>query len=115
MSIKGFWGEFLKESGLPADTVCSEYFHFELSEYWANELLRLVLTGQKKAPPAVLRDRRLRSLLSPTHHLHHFLRTKHLIFVTCSSCTRNSCAKTDSRKQPLKNAGAPKGPLGLFL
>ena len=29
-------------------------FHFELSEYWANELLRLVLIGQKKATSSSL-------------------------------------------------------------
>lgn len=44
-----FWNEFLHASGLNSETHYEEAFHFELSEYWANELLRLVLIGQKRA------------------------------------------------------------------
>lgn len=44
-----FWQEFLAAKNLPADTGYVECFHFELSEYWANELLRLVMRGKKRA------------------------------------------------------------------
>lgn len=49
MNIKQFWNAFITEKGLDAETKYQEVFHFELSEYWANELLRLVLEGVKKA------------------------------------------------------------------
>lgn len=47
--VDRFWKEFLNTTGRPEDTGYLEAFHFELSEYWANELLRLVLIGQKRA------------------------------------------------------------------
>lgn len=47
--IKAFWDTFLIEKNLDKDTTYESYYHFELSEYWANELLRLVLIGQKRA------------------------------------------------------------------
>ncbi len=47
--IDQFWGEFLHNTGRDSQTTYLEAFHFEVSEYWANELLRLVLIGQKKA------------------------------------------------------------------
>ena len=49
MSIEEFWLEFKKHSGIDEATTYVDSFHFELTEYWANELLRLVLIGQKKA------------------------------------------------------------------
>ncbi|MGN0168201.1 MAG: ASCH domain-containing protein [Acetatifactor sp.] len=52
--IETFWKRFLKETGRNEDTKYVECFHFELTEYWANELLRLVLIGQKKATSSSL-------------------------------------------------------------
>lgn len=49
MNSSELWSEFLTFSGLPDSTEYVDSFHFELSEYWANELLRLVLAGVKKA------------------------------------------------------------------
>ena len=47
--IDMFWKTFLKETSRNETTKYLEVFHFELTEKWANELLRLVLIGQKKA------------------------------------------------------------------
>lgn len=49
MNADEFWKEFLEQSRLDKNLRYKDCFHFELSEYWANELLRLVLIGQKKA------------------------------------------------------------------
>lgn len=46
--INEFWEDFLLKTNRSKDTKYIEYFHFELTEKWANELLRLVLIGQKK-------------------------------------------------------------------
>lgn len=54
MSIETFWEAFLEEKGLDKNTRYYESFHFELTEKWANELLRLVLIGQKKATASSL-------------------------------------------------------------
>ncbi len=56
MDVEAFWEEFVKCSNLDAQTRYFECFHFELSEYWANELLRLVLCGQKKATASSIRS-----------------------------------------------------------
>ena len=47
--INTFWETFLRETNRDKSTKYLEVFHFELTEKWANELLRLVLIGQKKA------------------------------------------------------------------
>lgn len=52
--VDTFWKRFLKETGRPETTKYLEVFHFELTEKWANELLRLVLIGQKKATASSL-------------------------------------------------------------
>ncbi|NBG87071.1 ASCH domain-containing protein [Isachenkonia alkalipeptolytica] len=52
--INEFWEGFLSKTGRSEDTKYIEVFHFELSEKWANELLRLVLIGQKKATASSL-------------------------------------------------------------
>jgi uncharacterized protein YhfF len=52
--INVFWKEFLRETGRYETTNYLEVFHFELTEKWANELLRLVLIGQKKATASSL-------------------------------------------------------------
>lgn len=52
--VETFWTEFLAKTGRTENTSYLEVFHFELSEYWANELLRLVLIGQKKATASSL-------------------------------------------------------------
>lgn len=52
--IDEFWSRFLLKTGRPENTEYIEVFHFELSEKWANELLRLVLIGQKKATASSL-------------------------------------------------------------
>ncbi|BCN30184.1 ASCH domain-containing protein [Anaeromicropila herbilytica] len=54
VKIDKFWSEFLLETKKPADTTYLEAFHFELNEYLANELLRLVLIGQKSATASSL-------------------------------------------------------------
>ena len=54
MTIEAFWKEFLAASGLPPETAYKEAFSFETSEYWANELLRLVLAGKKRATSSSL-------------------------------------------------------------
>lgn len=55
-SVEAFWNRYLKDRGLPEGTPYQDVFHFELSEYWANELLRLVLIGQKKATASALAE-----------------------------------------------------------
>ena len=49
-----FWNTFLNETNRSETTKYLDVFHFELSEKWANELLRLVLIGQKKATASSL-------------------------------------------------------------
>lgn len=53
-AVSEFWQGFLSAKGLPKETQYSEVFHFELSEYWANELLRLVMRGKKRATSSSL-------------------------------------------------------------
>lgn len=52
--VDAFWDAFLKETGRSQSTKYLDVFHFELTEKWANELLRLVLIGQKKATASSL-------------------------------------------------------------
>lgn len=47
--IADFWGRYLKSAEKPAGTTFKESFYFGYYEELANELLRLVLTGQKTA------------------------------------------------------------------
>lgn len=54
MMIEDFWHRFLVEKRLPPDSTYFDCFHFELTEKWAEELLRLVLLGQKKATASSL-------------------------------------------------------------
>ncbi|MFY3790800.1 ASCH domain-containing protein [Ureibacillus sp. MALMAid1270] len=49
-----FWREFLEKTGRNETTTYLEAFHFELTEKLANELLQLVLDGQKKATASSL-------------------------------------------------------------
>lgn len=53
-SIDIFWNRFLKETKRVETAKYLDVFHFELTEKWANELLRLVLIGQKKATSSSL-------------------------------------------------------------
>lgn len=53
-NVDMFWNMFLKKMGRSETTKYLDIFHFELTEKWANELLRLVLTGQKKATASSL-------------------------------------------------------------
>lgn len=53
--INKFWEEFLLKTNRDKDTKYIECFHFELTEKFANELLRLVLIGQKQATCSSLR------------------------------------------------------------
>lgn len=53
-AIDKFWKEFLTATGRRENSKYLEVFHFELTEKWANELLRLVLIGQKKATASSL-------------------------------------------------------------
>lgn len=52
--IDKFWSEFLIKANKDKSTRYNDVFHFELTEKWANELLRLVLIGQKKATASSL-------------------------------------------------------------
>ena len=54
MTVDEFWNAFLLEKGKDDDTQYIDCFHFELTEKWANELLRLVLLGQKQATSSSL-------------------------------------------------------------
>lgn len=47
--IQAFWNQFLLENKMDPKTSYYESFYFERSEKWANELLRLVLDGTKRA------------------------------------------------------------------
>ena len=47
--IEEFWTRFLEAKKMNPATRYIESFHFELTEKWANELLRLVLEGKKRA------------------------------------------------------------------
>ena len=53
--IELFWNRFLEEKKYNKDIKYLDAFHFELNEYWANELLRLVLEGTKKATSSSLK------------------------------------------------------------
>ena len=46
----------MRETGRDPGTACADCFHFELTEKWANELLRLVLIGQKRATCSSMRS-----------------------------------------------------------
>ena len=52
--IEEFWKRFLEDKKLDPNTKYLESFHFELTEKWANELLRLVLEGKKRATASSL-------------------------------------------------------------
>ena len=54
MTIDAFWQDFLVHAGLDANTKYFDIFHFDLSEKVANELLQLVLSGQKRATASSL-------------------------------------------------------------
>ena len=54
MMIEDFWHRFLIEKRLSPDSTYFDCFHFELTEKWAEELLRLVLLGKKKATASSL-------------------------------------------------------------
>lgn len=45
--VRIFWEEFLRSTGRSETTECFEVFYFGLTEKLANELLELVLIGQK--------------------------------------------------------------------
>ncbi|MFU8786809.1 MAG: ASCH domain-containing protein [Candidatus Izemoplasmataceae bacterium] len=53
-TIQAFWQRFLKALNKPENTKYISCFHFELTEHLANELLALVLKGQKKATASSL-------------------------------------------------------------
>ena len=52
--IETFWDRFLENTGRDKNTKYLEVFHFEVTEYWANELLKLVLEGTKRATSSSL-------------------------------------------------------------
>lgn len=53
-SIDEFWSKFLRETNRDAKTKYLDAFHFELTKKSANELLQLVLSGQKRATASSL-------------------------------------------------------------
>ena len=52
--INTFWENFLLKTNRDKDIKYIDSFHFELTKRWANELLRLVLIGQKQATSSSL-------------------------------------------------------------
>jgi len=54
MTIDSFWQGFLAHANLPATTTYYDSFHFCNSKELANELLKLVLSGQKTATTSIL-------------------------------------------------------------
>src|SRR5690554_4985038 len=64
--INKFWLNFLQETGRQPDTKYYDVFHFELTEYLANELLRLVLIGQKRATSSSLLEFQVNGGKTPT-------------------------------------------------
>ncbi len=54
MTVQDFWTKFLIETNRDPCTTYIDCFHFELTEELANELLHLVLIGQKKATSSSL-------------------------------------------------------------
>lgn len=60
-----FWDRFLKKTGRDKNTKYLEVFHFHLSEYWANELLKLVLDGTKRATSSSLKSFKINGLKMP--------------------------------------------------
>jgi uncharacterized protein YhfF len=54
MKTEEFWSEFLKKTNRPDTTACFESFHFTNDERLANELLKLVLSGKKRATSSSL-------------------------------------------------------------
>lgn len=57
--VNDFWRRFLQATGRHESENYSSVFHFELTEYWSNELLRLVLEGKKKATCSSLESFRI--------------------------------------------------------
>lgn len=60
-----FWSRFLQTSGYDKAIKYLEVFHFELTEYLANELLELVLKGKKKATSSSLISYQKEEIRSP--------------------------------------------------
>ena len=54
MTVDEFWNKFILETGKSKDVQYIDCFHFELTEKLANELLALVLSGQKQATSSSL-------------------------------------------------------------
>lgn len=52
--INEFWNTFLTKTGRDLSTSYLECFHFDLTESSANQLLELVLSGQKRATSSSL-------------------------------------------------------------
>ncbi len=63
--IDMFWDRFLEKTGRDRNTKYLEVFHFELTEYWANELLKLVLEGTKRATSSSLKYFKIKGLNLP--------------------------------------------------
>lgn len=63
--IDMFWDRFLEKTGRDRNTKYLDVFHFELTEYWANELLKLVLDGTKRATSSSLESFRINGLKTP--------------------------------------------------
>lgn len=54
IAIDEFWKEFLLKTNREEDVKYIDCFHFELNEKLANELLKLVIIGQKQATSSSL-------------------------------------------------------------
>lgn len=52
--IERFWNDFLRDTNRGCHTEYVSCFHFELTEHLANELLGLVISGQKRATSSSL-------------------------------------------------------------
>jgi len=53
-NIEDFWKVFLKDTGTNSSRSYIDCFHFELTEHLANTLLKLVISGQKRATSSSL-------------------------------------------------------------
>lgn len=63
--IDSFWHRFLKNTKRSEDIIYLDAFHFDLSEYWANRLLDLVLEGKKRATSSSLAYFKIKGLKIP--------------------------------------------------
>jgi uncharacterized protein YhfF len=60
-----FWQEFLAFKGADPNTKYSDCYYFHDNEEWANKLLAMVLSGQKRATASILKAYELEGVRVP--------------------------------------------------